>query len=76
MKKIAIILALLLTAPLLVSGVHAKGGTPQTHHCVKDGSPMPDKTRKQCAKEGGKWEKDVAPAAAAEGDKKPAPETK
>jgi hypothetical protein len=53
----------------LSSTVMAKGGpTPQNHHCVKDGADLTGKTRKECKKEGGKWEKDkaaAAPAAAA-----------
>lgn len=77
MKKITIALALVLAAPMFASSAQAKGGTPQNHHCVKDGSPLPDKTRKQCLKEGGKWEKDAAaPKADSDGDKKPAPEAK
>jgi hypothetical protein len=55
----------------LLAGVSAsalaKGGTPQNHHCVKDGATLEGKTKKDCKKEGGKWEKD----AAAEGAKTP-----
>ena len=42
----------------------AKGGTPPNHHCVKDGATMEGKTKKDCKKEGGKWEKDAADEAA------------
>ncbi len=42
----------------------AKGGTPQNHHCVKDGATLEGKTKKDCKKEGGKWEKDAAADAA------------
>ena len=77
MKRLTLVLTLVLTAPMFVSSAQAKGGTPQNHHCVKDGSPVPDKTRKQCVKEGGKWEKDTAaPNASPEGDKKTAPDAK
>jgi hypothetical protein len=44
----------------------AKGGTPQNHHCMKDGAELTGKTHKQCTKEGGKWEK--LPAEAGKGD--------
>lgn len=62
-------LSLVLTVPALAL---AKGGTPQNHHCVKDGGDLPGKTKKECKKEGGTWQKD---ATATEGsDKaKPAP---
>ena len=54
------------------SAMAAKGTpAPQNHHCMKDGSELSGKTRKECKKEGGKWEKDAKPAAAA-----PAPATK
>jgi hypothetical protein len=50
----------------LSSSVMAKGApTPQNHHCMKDGAEMTGKTRKECKKEGGKWEKEAKPAAAA-----------
>jgi len=35
----------------------AKGGTPQNHHCMKDGAELAGKTKKECKKEGGKWDK-------------------
>ena len=47
----------------------AKEGTPQNHHCMKDGTEMADKTKKECKKEGGKWEKTAA-------EPNPAAETK
>jgi hypothetical protein len=50
----------------LSTSAMAKGpATPQNHHCVKDGADLTGKTRKECKKEGGKWEKDAKPAAAA-----------
>jgi hypothetical protein len=56
------------------------GGTPQNHHCMKDGSELTGKTRRQCKKEGGTWDKDAAkpapaapPAAPAKPEAKPAP---
>jgi hypothetical protein len=51
-------LALSLSFSLASAGaVFAKGGTPQNHHCMKDGAELTGKTRKECKKEGGKWEK-------------------
>jgi hypothetical protein len=41
----------------------------QTHHCVKDGATI-EKTKKECLKEGGKWEKN-APEAAKPAEPKP-----
>jgi hypothetical protein len=50
----------------LSTSAMAKGApTPQNHHCVKDGADLAGKTRKECKKEGGKWEKDAKPAAGA-----------
>ena len=43
--------------------------TAPTHHCVKDGATV-EKTKKECKKEGGTWEKLTAPAPA---PAKPAP---
>jgi hypothetical protein len=43
----------------------AKGGTPQNHHCMKDGVEQAGKTHRQCTKDGGKWEKMAGQAAAA-----------
>jgi len=80
MKKLLLI-SMFAVSLALAGQAHAKGGTPQNHHCVKDGNTVPDKTKKECTKEGGKWEKD-APAAksddkpAADAEKKPAAETK
>jgi hypothetical protein len=42
----------------------AKSGTPQNHHCVKDGATLDGKTRKECKKDGGKWQKDADDGAA------------
>lgn len=76
MKKLLFV-TMLVVSPALATQAHAKGATPQNHHCVKDGNTVPDKTKKECVKEGGKWEKD-APAAksddkpAADAEKKPA----
>lgn len=56
----------------LATTAFAKGGTPQNHHCVKDGADVPGKTHKECTKDGGKWEKD-APKAAADAPKTDAP---
>jgi len=50
----------------------AGGKNVQNHHCVKDGATLEGKTKKECKKEGGKWEKDAADKAAA-GGAKPAP---
>jgi len=51
----------------------AKGAVPaQNHHCVKDGATLEGKTKRECKKEGGTWEKDAA--AAKPGDEKPAAE--
>jgi hypothetical protein len=72
MKRIAMSLAaaaLLAAAPALAaenapkaqprSMTKGKGtGTPQTHHCYKEGRLYTEKTHKQCTAEGGKWVKD------------------
>ena len=74
MKKLTTsMLALALAAGLFSATAFAKGGTPQNHHCMKDGAAMPDKTKKECKKAGGTWEKD-APAAKADDAAKPAGE--
>jgi len=52
------------------SSVLAKGPTPQNHHCMKDGAELAGKTRKQCKKEGGKWDKMET---AGKSDEKPMP---
>jgi hypothetical protein len=70
MRKLALATCSLLL-PLVLSGAaFAKGGTPQNHHCMKDGAELAGKTRKECAKEGGKW---VKMPAAAKGAAEPAP---
>jgi hypothetical protein len=48
---------------LFASPALAKGGkgTPQNHHCMKDGAEMAGKTKKQCKTDGGTWEKMEAP---------------
>ena len=79
MKKFAFAIMFTLAVPLIAASAQAKG-TPQNHHCEKDGATVADKTRKECTKEGGKWQKDAptaAPAAApAPADKKPAADAK
>lgn len=73
MNKVTIVaLSFALACSLSQGAAFAKGGTPQNHHCVKDGAPMPDKTKKQCKQEGGKWEKDADAAKPADGAKTPA----
>jgi hypothetical protein len=38
----------------------AKGAAhPQNHHCMKDGADLAGKTKRECKKEGGTWEKDA-----------------
>jgi hypothetical protein len=54
-------------AVLVLSMPALAKGTPPTHQCMKDGAVV-QKTKKECAKDGGKWE----PIAAA----KPADDTK
>ncbi len=53
-------------APKEQKAVKAAKGSPQTHHCYKDGKLLADVTKKKCAGEGGKWDKDSAHAAKAE----------
>lgn len=72
-------LALLVALSLVPAAASAKGGTPQNHHCMKDGAEVTGKTKKECKKEGGTWDKlpaaEGAAAAPAEADKaKKAPE--
>ena len=50
----------LLVVALLAVPSFAGTGTPQNHQCMKDGVVV-EKTRKQCKKDGGTWEK-IAPA--------------
>jgi hypothetical protein len=71
MTRLALVAALV--------AVSAFAGTPpkQNHQCMKDGAVI-QKTKKECAKEGGKWEKMAdaakpAPAPAATPDEKPTP---
>ena len=59
MKRFALCLAVL-SVPAFAG---AKAPTPPTHHCVKDGAAN-EKTKKDCKKEGGKWEKIAAAAPA------------
>lgn len=53
-----------LAAAALLAGTPAfaaaKAGT-HKHHCMKDGAEVAAKSRKQCKKDGGTWEK-AAPA--------------
>jgi hypothetical protein len=58
MKKLMLVAALVLSP-----AAFAKGGSPQTHHCMVNGAEVA-KTKKACKKAGGTWEKG-APAAAA-----------
>lgn len=51
---------LLLTALLALPAFAAAPATPQNHQCLKDGAVI-EKTKKQCRKEGGTWEKIAAP---------------
>jgi hypothetical protein len=59
MKKLAISTLTLAFLASLAGAAMAKGGTPQTHHCVKDGAALPDKTKKECKTAGGTWAKDA-----------------
>lgn len=63
----ALLLALscAVAAPAFAKGKGDGKGTPQNHHCMKDGAEVVGKTKKECTKDGGKWEKNAAPAAAA-----------
>jgi hypothetical protein len=63
MRNIISGLSLLGLSLSLGSVALAKGGAhPQNHHCMKDGADLAGKTKKECKKEGGTWEKDAAPA--------------
>ena len=63
--------AALLAACALAVPAFAKGlPTAQNHQCMKDGQVI-QKTKKECAKEGGKWEK-MAATTPAPADAKPA----
>lgn len=58
---------------LVAAPAFAKGGkNVQNHKCMKDGAEVAGVTKKECKKQGGKWEKG-APAAAAGGEAAPAP---
>ena len=48
-----------------MAAAYAKGktGTPQTHHCTVNGAEV-SKTKKECKKAGGMWEKGAPTAAA------------
>ncbi|MDB4981291.1 MAG: hypothetical protein JWM82_2043 [Myxococcales bacterium] len=77
MKNLSLSLVTAFALTALSSVALAKGGTPQNHHCMKDGAELAGKTKKDCKKEGGKWDKIAADAAkpAADGkaaDAKPA----
>ncbi len=60
MKKMFV--AALGASMLLAPAAFAKGGkaTPQNHHCMKDGAELAGVTKKECKKQGGKWEKMAA----------------
>ena len=63
MRNIISGLGLLTLSLSLGSVALAKGGAhPQNHHCMKDGAEQAGKTKRECKKDGGKWEKDAAPA--------------
>jgi hypothetical protein len=48
------------------------GGTPQNHHCLKDGVVI-EKTKKQCRQAGGTWVRNPAAKTAAEPAATPPP---
>ena len=50
---------LLLAALLALPAFAGAPATPQNHQCMKDGAVI-EKTKKQCKKEGGTWEKIAA----------------
>ena len=56
---VAVLAAALLFSPIAFAKGKG-GGTPQNHHCMKDGAEVAGKTKKDCIKDGGKWEKDAA----------------
>ena len=64
MRTTRIALTMILGFSLLAMPAFATG-TRKSHHCEKDGATVAGKTHKQCTKDGGKWVKDAAPAAAA-----------
>lgn len=57
MRKTMTLVASTIFTLSLTGAALAKGGTPQNHHCMKDGAEQAGKTHKQCTKDGGKWEK-------------------
>jgi len=67
MRSLRILLLSGLVMAALSAGAWAKGGTPQNHHCMKDGAEVAGATRKQCKKEGGTWDKMPAAEKSAEG---------
>jgi hypothetical protein len=79
MKRIAIAIVATLSLAAFAKGTP----TAQTHHCVKDGAVL-EKTKKECHKEGGTWEKmkvekkdsAATPAPAPAAEPTPAPATK
>jgi len=71
MKNVALSMLVVLTLSSLPTIALAKGGTPQNHHCMKDGAELAGKTRKECKKDGGKWDK--MPGDAAKGSGEPTP---
>ena len=48
-------LQIALAMTLFAGPVFAKGKSP--HHCMKDGAETASKSKKECKKEGGTWEK-------------------
>ncbi len=66
MHRLALAVVTTLTLAGLPALALAKGGTPQNHHCMKDGAELAGKTKKQCKKEGGTWDK--LPAASTKAD--------
>jgi hypothetical protein len=55
---------------MMSSVAFAKTPPKQTHHCMKDGAEV-KATKKQCIKQGGKWEKMDDAAAGAAGSTTP-----
>ena len=59
---------------LLAPGARAAGKAPSTsHHCVKDGTEVVGASKKECKKQGGKWEKIAAAPAVPAPPTTPAP---
>jgi hypothetical protein len=57
MRKMTLGLSLVLSLAFSTAVLAKGGGTPQNHHCVKDGAELPGKTKKDCKQAGGKWVK-------------------